>query len=230
MQIIDNLKYVFKRKPLPYFLLNAIGILFHTSAILYLPLYFVFKFKRKEKIELFLFILGIIIYLFQISIIKQLFITFSGLFSGKIGFMVKNYLQSDNYSSSYGLTLGFIERVFTFCLLFKFSKNIIAEDSRMKVFWYLFLLFEYSYLYFSDFKILVERIPNFFICSYWVLYPKVFGKLKKEFKYIFLILLLFYGAIRTASLMNQSWGYYDNFLVNSMSAEQRKSLYSTNGY
>lgn len=49
-----SLKYVRNKHPLNYFIINGIGALFHTSGLIFLPLYFVIgkDFDRKKKIIL----------------------------------------------------------------------------------------------------------------------------------------------------------------------------------
>lgn len=230
MLFLISIKYAEKRKFLPYFFINLLGVFFHSSAVIYIPLYFFFGLKRHPKIELFLFISGGFIYVLQIPLIKPVLLLFSNFMPGRYGHLVQMYLASDLYSASYGITIGFLERFFTFCILYKFSKRIIKNDNRMKTFWFIFLLYSYSYLFMSDFSILIERIPNLFICSYWILYPKLFGLLKKEFKYIFLILLLLYGSMRTATLLSKNWAYYDNFITGAISSMERKNLYIKTGY
>lgn len=230
MLFLLSLQYVEKRKPVSYFIINILAALLHASAIIYLPLYFVFHVQRNKKLEILFFVLGVIIYLCQISLFKLVFFNFYFLLPGRYKYLAEFYLNSDIYSISYGITLGFMERSFTFFLFYKFSDKFIEQDKRMRMFWYLFLLYSYSYLFMSDFKILIERIPNLFICSYWVLYPKIFGMLKKEWKCLFLIILVLYGIVRTISLLNQPWAYYDNFITGAMSDVQRKSLYSKAGY
>lgn len=230
MLFLISIKYAQNKKIIKYILLNLLGLMFHSSAIFYFPLYFFFQMKRNKKLELFLFLVGIYIYILQIPIVKPILKSIARGLPGRYGWMVVAYLDSKQFSASYGITIGFLERVFSFILIFKFSSQIIKEDERMKIFWYLFLLFQFSYLFLSDFTILLGRISNLFICSYWVLYTKVFGKLKKNWKYIFLFLLVLYGSLRNLSLLSHSTSYYDNFLTGAMSDSERKSLYKKNGY
>lgn len=230
MLFLISIKYAQNKKIIKYILLNLLGLMFHSSAIFYFPLYFFFQMKRNKKLELFLFLVGIYIYILQIPIVKPILKSIARGLPGRYGWMVVAYLDSKQFSASYGITIGFLERVFSFILIFKFSSQIIKEDERMKIFWYLFLLFQFSYLFLSDFTILLGRISNLFICSYWVLYTKVFGKLKKNWKYIFLFLLVLYGSLRNLSLLSHSTSYYDNFITGAISSMERKNLYIKTGY
>lgn len=51
MLFLISVKYAQNKKILKYMLLNIFGILFHSSAIIYLPLYFFFQLKRNVKFE-----------------------------------------------------------------------------------------------------------------------------------------------------------------------------------
>lgn len=230
MLFLISIKYAHQKKVIKYMLLNLLGLMFHSSAALYLPLYFFFQLKRIKKLELALFCIGVFIYILQIPIVKPILKIVAKTLPGRYSWMASAYLDSKQFSSAYGITFGFIERFFSFILIFKFSDKIIKDDERMKIFWFLFLLYQFSYLYFSDMSILVGRIPNLFICSYWVFYSKVFGNLRKEWKYVFFILIVLYGCVRNLSLLSHSTSYYDNFITGAMSDSERKSLYRQNGY
>lgn len=230
MLFLLSIKQARNKKIVRYFLLNLLGLMFHSSAVFYLPLYFFFQLKRNRKLEMILFFIGVSIYILQIPIVKPVLKMTAKALPGRYSWMVASYLDSKQFSAAYGITFGFIERFFTSILMFKFSDRIINKDERMKIFWYLFLLYQFSYLYLSDFSILVGRIPNLFICSYWVLYTKVFENLKKSWKYIFLILLVLYGCVRNLTLLSHQTSYYDNFITGAMTYSERKSLYTKNGY
>lgn len=221
-----SIKYIEKRKFLPYLFLNLLGFTFHSSSIIYFPLYFIALAKRRKIVEIILFIFGNCIYLLQIKWFSNILIKFSTLFFGRLSLILAAYLKSENFMSSYGITIGYIERLFTFCLFYKFSDTLISENPKNKVFYFLFLFYSYIFLFFSEILIILERIPNLFICSYWILYPQIYQRIKKDWKKFFLFLLIIYGLLRTMSLLNAKYAFYDNFIFGSLSPKLREQKYT----
>lgn len=221
MLFLISIKYINQKKPLKYFILNLLGLCFHTSAIFYLPIYFLGSIKRRPKIEIIVFFIGNIVYLLNIQWIKEILFNLP-ILPGRAQSMLNIYLSSETFSSAYGLTIGYLERTFSFVLLYKYSFKLIDKDPKYRLFWYLFFLYICIYLFCSEMSILLERIPNLFVCSYWILYPCFYGSLKKDNKILFILIFLFYGVLKTMSLMNAKWAFYENFLSSYSSPQYRK--------
>lgn len=226
MFFLISIKYINQKKPLKYFGLNFLGFLFHTSSIIYFPLYFLGRLKRKPKIEIFLFIFGNIVYLLNIQWIKEILINGLPILNGRLKSMLNIYLTSDKYSSAYGLTIGYLERSLSFILLYRYSFKLIKENSNFRIFWYLFLMYIFTYLFLSEIYILLERIPNLFVCSYWILYSHFYGSLKKRKKRIFVCIFVVYGILKIMSLMNAKWAFYENFLFFYSNPSYRKQYFT----
>lgn len=70
-----SLKYIEKQNIKKYFFINIVGALFHASAILFLPLYFILSKKLSVKLKLFLILIMIFILPISINIIHNLLLT-----------------------------------------------------------------------------------------------------------------------------------------------------------
>lgn len=206
-----SIKYAYERKIFKYYALNLLALSFHASAIVYLPFYFILRIKRHKTIEILFFIIGNAMFLFHIAWLK----TFLNLIPlpGRIGAITSWYLEQKNTSKAFGLSIGYFERFFTFILFYKYLDVMIHKDDRVKIFWFLYLVYLAFYLYCSEVFIVIERMPNLFVCSYWILYVKLYDELKVSQKKIFMLCLLFYGVLKTVSLMNYNWAFYENFLL-----------------
>ncbi|MCR4743341.1 MAG: EpsG family protein, partial [Treponema sp.] len=152
-----SIKYMNNRKFGKYLLLNIIGMFFHRSAILYIPLYFLPRLKRNKSLELILFGIGIGIYLAKVEYLVPIINLLKDFLPGRFANKVNAYMSSAQYTARYGISSGFLERVFSFVILYIFSDKIIEEDKRNKVFWYLFLIFIYICLYCAEIFIIIKR-------------------------------------------------------------------------
>lgn len=226
MLFLLSIKYLYQRKPCKYFILNIIGFLFHTSSIIYIPLYFLTYLKRKKKLEIMLFVVGNVVFFLHISWIKNLLLQIAPLISGRLATMLNIYLSNEKFSSAQGISIGLFERTLTFFIFFKYADELEKDSGVNKIFYILFLLYIYTYLFFSEMFIMIERIPNLFVCSYWIIYPKIYGKLKKDWKLLFLIILFLYGVLKTLMLMNMKSTYYDNFLFDYIEPNIRAQYFT----
>lgn len=220
-----SIKYLLNKEPLKYFVLNILGFLFHKSAIVYFPLYFLIYIPRKKNLELVLFCIGNMVFLTQIHWFKACYQIFSKFLPTVIRHMCDLYFNNKHYSSGYGITIGYIERFASFILVFMFSDKLIKQDKKNQVFIYLFNIYSYIYLYFTEFYIFIERVPTLIVCCYWVLYPKIYEYLRKDWKYLFIIIFILYGILKTIILLDEKWAYYDNFIFGAANAIDRKNYF-----
>lgn len=165
-----SLPYLTKRKFIPYLLLNLIGLSFHNSAIIYIPLYFVLTIKINQIIVWGIIAFTNIIYLCHISVISDIInnISFMQVLNGYEKLM--NYAAS---SENKTFSIGFFERTFAIILFTVFRKRLTQKHSYYNVFYNCYLIFYSSFLLFYEIPVFVQRIPALFSFSYWILYPGV---------------------------------------------------------
>jgi hypothetical protein len=127
-----SLQYVKNRRIIPYMFLNGCGILFHMSAVLYLPFYFL-SYKNFSKMTLlFVFLLGNIIFLLKIDFIKPIALFIANMVGGHFAGYVNLYFSNSAYIH-YGVSLGYLERTMTFLLIIIFYKKLAAYKINMVI-------------------------------------------------------------------------------------------------
>ncbi|MBR4320883.1 EpsG family protein [Treponema sp.] len=220
MLFLISIQYIQKKKIILYFLLNIFGILFHTSSVLYLPLYFILNRRFSKKIYLYIFVIGNFIYLLQIRWVSVILLSVSKYLGSNIEYILYRYITSSKWSVSYGISIGYLERFFTFILVMHFSNRLYKKSFNI-IFINCLYLYILSYLYLSEMRILTDRIPLLFAFGYWIIYPQIYVFFKKDKKIIFLSFLIFYSVLKIMSGHSTILNMYDNALYLKYSYEQR---------
>lgn len=210
-----SLQFIKERNALKYFLCNGLGLLMHTSAIFYFPLYFFLHKKTPMPIVWGLFVVGNIIYLGQIKYITPMVTAIGNLLGGAYSLMAEFYSEDKLYSSGYGITMGYLEKVLTFLLFYASYKKIgefIKDEKMHNIFFNLFLIFTTTYLFLSEYSVLIDRMTTLFVMSYWILYPCTYAVLQKTSKTIFTVILFFFGMYKMINSNNIIIRRYENIL------------------
>jgi hypothetical protein len=222
MIFLLSIEYIYKKNIVIYFLLIFFASMFHISALLYLPLYFFIN-KKFHKIPVFIiFVVGNIIYLFQVQWCKSALLFISFLLPQRLAFLLETYLASDFFSKSYGITVGYLERFFSFIVVYKFYNKIYNKNNRNLIFVNGFYVYSFIFLYFSEITILLERVAVLFIFGYWIIYPQIYSLLSKNYKKMFLLFLLIYGIFKMGTGNNKIITEYDNILIIHKSYDVRR--------
>jgi hypothetical protein len=173
-----SIRHIENRNFLRFLILNLIGLTFHWSSFVFIPLYF-FIHKKPFSLKIFfiLFVIGNLVFLFKISYIKPLLGFIADLIGGTPRWKIHTYLNSDIYAVAYGFSFGYVERIFTACIVMLYYNKLINLDDNQKVKMHIFLnayvFFILINLYFSEMLIVIERFAALFAFSYWILYPKI---------------------------------------------------------
>lgn len=176
---IFSLKYIEERKFIPYIILNLIGVSFHQSAILYIPLYYLLNINFNKKLIISLFLLGSLIYLSNFDFILNSLDSFGNYLNGSIGEKIDNYLKVIPKNIPRGLNLFYIERVILFLIAYYYEKNKILKN--------IGYLSVFIFLYTSELSIISLRIGILFIFITWFLYARAFEYINKKVILSFLI-------------------------------------------
>lgn len=212
---IYSLQFIKDRNPVKYFICNGIGLLFHSSAIFYFPLYFFLHKKFAPQLVWGAFILGNVLYLGQIKFITPIVVAIGNFFGGVYSLMAEGYSEDSLYSTGYGITMGYIEKFLTF-ILFYYSYNKISEqikdEKMLNIFFNLFFIFTVTYLFLSEYSVLIDRMTTLFVMSYWILYPYVYTVLERMFKLVFTFILFLFGIYKMINSNNNIIRKYENIL------------------
>ncbi|GHV72039.1 capsule biosynthesis protein CapK [Spirochaetia bacterium] len=229
MLFLISIKYIETRKLWPYMAINACGIMFHASSIVYLPLYFILNRSYSKILILSLFLAGCVIFLFSIKWIKGLIIPLAEMGNTRLSILVRIYLDSDLYSQSSGLSIGFIERNLTFIIFLIYHDKLVKNSNQNIIFLNCAFIYNFIYLFCSELYALIFRFPFLFVFSYWILYPRIYNILSRKKQIIFLTILLFYSVTKLIVTYDTIGMSYKNVLFKHESYEQARIIAQSEG-
>ena len=225
---VISIKFIQERKFFKFLLLNLIGLGFHSSSIVFFFLYFLINRILIRKIVLILFIIGCILFVSQTGIAKIIINPLLNYLDGSYALLFTNYLESDLYSASYGLSLGFLERVITFFIIYKNEQKILSLNKYSHIFINVAYIYMLLMLYFTDFTIFIDRIAAMFRFFYWILLPYIlFTKGLLPYRKYIIIFYLIFSFARTTAMTNNILYNYDNVLFGTKTYYERKNIWET---
>jgi hypothetical protein len=217
-----SLRYV-DRNILKYLFFCLIAVLFHSSSIIYFPLYFIVSKKYPFFFFIILFMISIFFFIAGRNIIINIFIFFIDKISGRYSNIIENYLLGDSLLSteSRGFSLGLLEKIGTLFLILLFFKPLY-KNRKMIIATNCFLFYFFTYFVFSGFLTVSYRLSGIFVFSYWILWPSLLKNIRTKYmKEFFLVCLLIYTLLK-CSLYFQKVQLYENILFGAMDIEARK--------
>jgi len=217
-----SLKYLQEKRLVPYVLINVLGFFFHSSAIVFFPLYFILNKQWPQWLIWSIFIVGNIIFLLHIKYLESITVTLADLMGGRMGVKTRLYFAIDFYSQAYGLGLGYIERVVTFLVIILSQKKLKEQNANNLIFINCFLIYFIIYFFFSEIMVAVQRLSVLFVFAYWILYPELLFSIKKSInKWIFVVVLLVFSTLKIIQTNSNIGSRYDNLLFGIESIEDR---------
>ncbi len=224
-----SLKYIEERRLLPYLALNLLGAMFHSSAIIFIPLYFFLHKTLPRWLLWTVFVVGNVIFLLKISYLQPLLVGLAEVLGGRLGVQIKIYFALDMYNQPYGISLGYIERVATFLLLILLHRPLVALNNRNNLIINCYVIYFILFFFFSEVMIAVERLTLLFVFSYWVLYPLMYQLIKDTvIKWVSMIILVLFCSAKTITTSSSIFSRYDNLLIGIQDAETRKMIHDNN--
>lgn len=231
-----SIYYFEKNKKIIVVIFLIFEILFHSSAIIYIPIYFMLKknfIKYKKTIYFFVFI-GTIILIQQNQIALKLLIILEEsklniFLSDSLLRKLSGYLDGKTFLVNRGIGLGAIEKFFIFFLIMK--NNIrIKKEKYGTIFANMWLLLFFVYLYANDVRIIQERVGFLIICSYWIIYPILLKIYKGKVKLVLLLFIFSYSSLKLYRSFNEkNISYplikYENVLFEFKSFEEKKMIF-----
>lgn len=208
-----SIKYLSERKPLPYFMLNGLGMLFHWTSLFFLPLYFILHIRWNRSILFVAFIIVNIIFLYQIEFLRPTIEWAAEKFGGRTAYLFTQYLLNEAFSERYVLSIGYFERVLTTLLILIFWGKLHRKRNTNTVFINIYTLYIFSFFFLSEIRELAARASLLFIFSYWVLIPALFNAIITRWKRrLFIISLYIYCLLKINGLTSLPLYRYDNHL------------------
>jgi len=221
-----SLKYLKKDNFGKYFLLNLLGCFFHISSVIYILVFFVVRKKYNLIFICSIAIIGIFVFVLHVKWLKLLITPLGSLLPGRLGRLIVLYLNGNSkWGAESPLSFGFLERFGTFCLLIVFNKKLYKDkdDIIFVNFWFLYF---FSNIFFGEIYIISSRISELFVFSYWFVYPRLYEKISKEKKYLYILIFLLYGILRNATNYTACFYKYENILIDNCDFNYRLSYYN----
>lgn len=216
--------------------LLILEILFHSSSIVYLPVYYIIKknILKYKKIIYSLTLIGVIIFIAQNQIIIKFLELLQNLKLNIISLnslliKLNTYLKSEFFLVNRGIGLGIMEKFFLFFLIMKNSKKII-KIKYGKIFANMWILLFFLYLYTNDVRIIQERFSLLIVCSYWIIYPIILKLYKGKIKLLLVLIIFSYSSLKIYKSFNEKIKSYplikyENILFDSKSFEEKRKIW-----
>lgn len=224
---LNTLGYIRERKPLPFFLWNLLGMTFHVSSILYLPLYFCLNKRCPKWLFLSLLIVGNIVFLSGIKFVTPILIAVASNLGEVYVDLVEAYTEGKYSDIQLTLSIGYIERVLSGILIFCYYDKLIALRKDNVMYINAFLIFYILFFIFAEFAVIGGRLANLFTFCYWVLWIDLLKCISlPNNRRLYVGYLAVYCLLKTVSSTDEELYYYDNLLTGSKSYEERLYIYT----
>ncbi len=226
MFFLVSIRYVEERRPLPFFLLNLAGCLFHLSSALYLPLYFFLHRAMPRTAAMAIFAVGAAVFFLRIEFLLPVMKFIAGIAGGKLRFMIEVYLDNPVFGNSYGISIGLIERLGSAALLILYYPQLLRAGRRNAIFINLFICYFISFFFFSEFSIISIRVGLLFACAYWILWPSIIAVSELRVNRMVLIAaMMLYFNFKMVGLTKFPLYRYDNVLTGAKSYAERREIF-----
>lgn len=217
-----SLRFIHKKQIIKYFIICFIAFLFHKSAIIYLLCYPILKNDISRRKYLYIGIGSVILGFLLKPILVSAGSFVINYLPDRFQQTVLNYTLSDNsLSKTRVISLGVLEKLITFFLIF-FNYSKIIKDRKCTIFIHIFLLYFVFYFLFFGFSEVSNRLSIIFAFGYWCLIPLIVRKQSKKNQLIYVICIFFYCLLKM-SLYSQPVQKYENWIFGASSYIERKS-------
>lgn len=221
----NSLEYIQSRKPIHYFGLCLIAVLFHLSSVIFFPLYFILNIKLNRWIFLGAFI-GLFVFFVTHQSIIELFLKFAGL-EGSYGMMLKAYTEMYDSSRPFSI-FATLEHFILVGLVFIYYDEITEKYRGHSIFINVLVMYFIMFYLLSDFFVMSIRMSTLFVISYWVLWYDIIKNLHFMNNKMLLSSYLVLYSLFTVITNNMTPVYkYDNVFFGIESYENRLNIFNT---
>lgn len=217
-----SIKYIKEKRIIPYIILNLIGVSFHVSSLIYIPMYYILNRNIPKYIIFSIAIILNIVFIFKLSIVENIINIASNIQDIPLLRTLSKFSLHAEYAKSLGISVSYLERNFTFILFSLLYSKLIKLNSYNVIFINCFYIYYIFMLMFYEVDVFQQRIPLLFVFSYWIVYPQLLNVDFKYKKYIIIVVIcmIIYKVIS----QNISFiSYYDNILWGIKRFEERYS-------
>jgi len=218
-----SIPFIEKKKFIPFCSLLFFAFLFHSSAILYFPAYFLFNRNYGKLLPLAALIIVNITFFLKIFPTSYLIGSIVGTDEASEKLML--YLGS---GKEQGISLGYIERLTTYLVCILWGNKLIANNKFNIFFINSYYTYYILWYLFSDVSVFVERFPLLFSYSYWILIPNFIAVCSRKYRKLAYHLVIIFLSAKIFILTDHILYKYDNIITGIESFSQRE--YQTERY
>lgn len=164
-------KYIPRRDAKSYFISALIALMFHTSVLFLIPIYWIINKKYSTRALIISFIIFLIIYLFRIAWFVTFCETLMNLFRlDYISYKLALYLTTGAYATERGFSLGMVINCVLFMLLI-YERKRLEQFKYFNLFFNLFICYLFVYFCLYELVEISSRLKYYFMISLVVLLP-----------------------------------------------------------
>lgn len=207
-----SIRYVEERKLNMFLLLNLIGLSFHVSALLYIPLYFLYGVKIPNKIFVGVGIVGALLLFLNIPLASYICIFIDKVLWGTDNMI----LDLRDFSILPTIPIGAVERLATGSLLLWRHRQTCGwyHSDRHRFYLLLFFLYYFFSSFLWDFPIIAMRLSLMFSFVYCIIWISLLEATVKSWKkIIFVIIIGIYMLLRLIVTTNTEVFRYASVLL-----------------
>lgn len=215
-----SIQFIEKRNFIPYFIINLIGVSFHITSLVYLPLYFILNLEINRKVIFGIFVLGVVYYLSNYNFIIDIF--------NKINIERINGYKTLFIQGGREANVFFIERVIVFLIVYIFEFFITSvHKKRYTIFANSCYIGIFISLYTAELSIISLRLFMLFIFSYWFIFPIIMEDIKDNYilKVLIFTVAISIGVFRAYNFLsfqgNKMVYGYDNIFIKTKTQEEK---------
>jgi len=162
--------FIYQRRFWLFFLTMLIAVLFHRSAFLLLPLYFVIHKELNYKVYTAIFIFSAAVFFLQIQWMASLLSLVADKIGGHTGGIIRMYLSSNSYGVNRVLSVGVFINLLLFIVYYR-HRNELRHFKYYTVFFNLFMINVVVFFVFYELIEISNRYRFYFLLSNVVLLP-----------------------------------------------------------
>lgn len=225
---INAIDYMRERKPLKYFLVVAVSISFHYSAVLFVPLYFYAHRKVNKWIFGSIFYVGVALYVLHVSLFTNLSTILLEIVNPDLEEKVRVYLDEVT-SKSGGINFVFLEQVLTGTLVLCYMDKLREVRKDADIYINCILMFFVMTFFLHEFDVLSGRMAILFGVGYWVLWIDLLKCFKfQNNRWLFILFICVYSFLRIWGHTRNPLAEYNNMLINNETYQARMSMFNKN--
>lgn len=207
-----SITHIEERNLKKFVLINTIGLLFHYSAILYMPMFWLFQ-KSMNRIS-YAAIMGLCLVLsfFYLPVLDFVPKCLSLMDLSYTEHVREYFTLYENQHLSF--SFGTIERILTgFAVYYYYDK--LMNEKYGKIITGSYLIYFICYEVLNNYAVLATRLANLFVFSYWLLWPLIIDYQSTcKRKIIIIFIMCFYMTCRLIGLSTlPQWEY--SIFINS---------------